>query len=224
MQVSGCTVECTISVPPGASPDSTPSGPSTTSSTSSSPVTQRQTIDDASARAAGVDAVVAAVSAKDCRLCGRRAQRVNGKPASTIRRAMGAPWLPSPMNPTRSASGRPITRERADRETRTCTRRPKQEHRSRPVPAGNRPSHRAGRPRAWRRGALPGPVPWRVRALAACTLRRTTCKIRCERSGSGTSVMKAPTASWKRCVLAWNRSGRFSKRPTWCSTAAMKLM
>ena len=31
----------------------------------------------------------------------RRAHSVVGNPASTIRRAIGAPWLPSPMNPTR---------------------------------------------------------------------------------------------------------------------------
>ena len=53
IHVSGCTVECTSRMPPGAKPDSTPSGPSTTSTTSSSPVTQMQTIDDASAKSAG---------------------------------------------------------------------------------------------------------------------------------------------------------------------------
>ena len=173
-------------MPPGANPDSTPSGPSTTSTTSSSPVTQMQTIDDTSARAAGVGATVAAVSSKGTRLCGRRAHSVSGKPPSTMRRAIGAPWLPNPMKPTLSVIGA-ITRAMAGRGTWTPTPtaavRASAEAGACRNPA--QPSSRSATCTA--KGSTSRPCALaRSRALAACTLKRTTCRIRCDRSGSGT--------------------------------------
>ena len=47
-----------------------------------------------------MDAVDAAVSVNGPSDSGRRAQMVSGYPLSTMRRAIGPPWLPSPMKPT----------------------------------------------------------------------------------------------------------------------------
>nr|WP_262402925.1 hypothetical protein [Actinomadura sp. CNU-125] len=91
--------------PPGRMPASRPSGPRTTSSTPASSTTQTQAMSTAAPSSAGDAAVPAPVSANGSTVCGRRAHSVVGRPASTIRRAIGPPWLPRPMNPTRSGVG-----------------------------------------------------------------------------------------------------------------------
>ena len=97
----------------GPCPHSTPSAPSATSCTSSSPVTQMHTIDDASATPAGVECRVRrGVSEGLAGSAGRLAHSVSGKPPSMIRRAIGAPWLPSPMKPTLTGARSPSHEER----------------------------------------------------------------------------------------------------------------
>ena len=63
--------------------------------------THRQMTSLLAASSAGELAVLAAVPANGASVSGRRAHSVSGNPPSMILRAIGAPWLPSPMNPAR---------------------------------------------------------------------------------------------------------------------------
>jgi hypothetical protein len=88
-------------MPPGLMPASTPASPLSTSRTSSSPTTHTHTKSLVAPSSDGVDAIFAGVPANGPNDAGLRAHSVRSKPPSLIRRAIGAPWLPSPMKPTR---------------------------------------------------------------------------------------------------------------------------
>ena len=104
-QVSGWTVAWMAMTPPAARPASTPSSRSDDVSRRRHRSRRRGRPRSLfAASSAGVRATAAAVSANGSRVSGRRAQMVSGWPASTMRRAIGAPWLPRPMNPTRITS------------------------------------------------------------------------------------------------------------------------
>jgi hypothetical protein len=102
-------VLCTATTPPEPRPARTPSDPVSTSSTSASLTTQTHTTSLTAASSAGEEAAFAAVPSNGESEAGRRAHSVTGNPASMIRRAIGPPWLPSPMNPTRTADDISVT-------------------------------------------------------------------------------------------------------------------
>lgn len=92
----GCTVEWTTRQPPPGIAGISCSHTCCTPRSSTTQMAQQVTC---LASEAMLSAQVAVVPAKGCRVSGRRAQSTTSRPASIMRCAIGAPWLPKPIKP-----------------------------------------------------------------------------------------------------------------------------